>query len=46
MFAIMLDPWFKHLHVVENYVDHKNTISLVSKYDVKVVIPFLMNHFH
>jgi len=46
MFAIMLDPWFKHLHVVENYVGQRNVIYLAFEYDVKAVIPLLMICFH
>jgi len=46
MIAIMLDPWFKHLCVVENYVGWGNTICLAFEYDVKGVIPLLMVCFH
>jgi hypothetical protein len=42
MMAIMLDPCFKTLHIVENLVGHENVILLTSKYDIKVVIPLLM----
>jgi hypothetical protein len=42
MMVIMLDQCFKALHVVENSVGCGNTIWLASKYDVKVVIPFLI----
>jgi len=42
----MLDPWFKHLYVVENYVGWGNIICLACEYDVKGVIPFLMVCFH
>jgi hypothetical protein len=40
--AIMLDPCFKALHIVENLVGCGNAIQLASEYDVKVVIPLLM----
>jgi hypothetical protein len=40
--AIMLDPHFKVLCVVENLVGCGYAIWLVFEYDVKVVIPFLM----
>jgi len=43
--VIILDPRFKLLHVVKNLVRHGIAIWLVSKYDVKVVIPFLMMCF-
>jgi hypothetical protein len=46
MIAIMLDPKFKHLCVMENYVSWRNTICLASKYDVKGIIPLLMVCFH
>jgi hypothetical protein len=36
-----LDPHFKSLQVLENYVRHKNIIHLVIEYDVKEVICFL-----
>jgi hypothetical protein len=45
MMVIILDPRFKLLHVVKNLVGHGITIWLVFKYDVKVVIPFLMMCF-
>jgi hypothetical protein len=34
--AIMLDPHFKALRIVENLVGHKNAIQLAFEYDVKV----------
>jgi hypothetical protein len=42
MLALMLDPHFKSLWVVENFVGHGNVIHLITKYDVKEVIPLLM----
>ncbi len=42
MMAIMLDPRFKALHIVENLVGCENAIQLTFKYDVKVVVPLLM----
>jgi hypothetical protein len=45
MLTIMLDFWFKHLCVVENYVSCGNTISLHFEYNVKAIIPFLMTCF-
>ncbi len=41
MFAIMFDLHFKSLQVVENYVGHGECISLISRYDANVIIPFL-----
>jgi hypothetical protein len=41
MVAIMLDPLFKALRIVENLVGCRNAIQLTFEYDVKVV-PFLM----
>ncbi len=41
MVAIMLDPHFKALCIVENLVGRGNVIQLAFEYDVKVV-PFLM----
>jgi hypothetical protein len=42
MMAIMLDPHFKALCIVENLVRHKNAFRLTSEYDVKIVILLLM----
>ncbi len=42
MFAIMLDPCFKTLRIVKNYVGHGVVIHFVSKYDAKVMIPLLI----
>ncbi len=41
----MLDPYYKSLQVVENYVERGNIIRLASKYDLKKVIPLLMTIF-
>jgi len=41
----MLDPYYKSLWVVENYVGNGNEICLTLEYDMKVVIPFLMTNF-
>jgi hypothetical protein len=45
MIAIMLDPCFKSLQVVENYVGHGKIIHLAFKYDIKTMIPLLMTSF-
>jgi hypothetical protein len=45
MLAIMLDPRFKFLWIVDNYVGCGEAICLASKYDVKIVIPLLMTCF-
>jgi len=42
MLALMLDPCFKSLWVVESFVGHGNVIHFVVEYDVKEVIPLLM----
>jgi hypothetical protein len=41
----MLDPRFKSLRVVENYVGRGACICLVAEYDANAVIPFLMTVF-
>ncbi len=41
----MLDPHYKSLQVVENYVGHGNAIHLAFKYDMKEVIPLLVTIF-
>jgi hypothetical protein len=33
MLALMLDPYYKSLHVVKNYVGHGNAIHLTFKYE-------------
>ncbi len=45
MFALMLDPYYKSLRAVENYVKHGNVICLVFEYDMTKIIPFLMTIF-
>jgi hypothetical protein len=42
MFAIMLNPHFKSLQIVEKYVGYGGTICFVFEYDVKAMIPLLM----
>jgi hypothetical protein len=43
--SFMLDPHFRFLWVVENYVGFGETIRLAFEYDAKIVIPFLMTWF-
>jgi hypothetical protein len=45
MLALMLDPHFKSLQVVKSFVGRGNAICFAIEYDVKEVIPFLMNVF-
>jgi hypothetical protein len=45
MLALMLDPCYKSLRVVENHVGCGNAICLAPKYDLKEVIPLLMIFF-
>ncbi len=42
MLALMLDPCFKSLRVVENFTGHDNAIYLAIEYDVKKIILFLL----
>ncbi len=42
MLALVLDPRFKSLKVVENYVGHGACIPFVVEQDANVVIPLLM----
>jgi hypothetical protein len=42
MLAIMFDPCFKSLKVVENYVGCGACIRLTFEYDANVIIKFLM----
>jgi hypothetical protein len=46
MLAKMLDFLFKHLHVVKNYVGHRNIVHLATEYDVKEIIPLLTTCFY
>jgi hypothetical protein len=45
MMAIMFDPCFKALPIVESFVGHENVIQLTFEHDAKVVIPFLIMCF-
>ncbi len=45
MLALMLDPCFTSLRVVESFVGCSNAIHLATKYDMKKVIPLLMTIF-
>jgi hypothetical protein len=42
MLALMVDPHYKTLWVVENYVGHGNAIYLAIGYDLKEHIPLLV----
>jgi hypothetical protein len=42
----MLDPQFRHLCVMKNYVGCRNIIRLIVKYDLKVIIAIFMNFFN
>jgi len=45
MFALMLDPRFKCLRVVENYVGCRACICLATEYDANAVILLVMTMF-
>jgi len=45
MLGLMLDPCYKSLEVVDNYVGHGNAIHLACEYDMKEVISLLMTIF-
>ncbi len=45
MFVIMLDPYFKILQVVKNYVARGEVICFAFEYDGKITIPLLMTCF-
>jgi hypothetical protein len=45
MLALMLDPCYKSLWVVENYVGRGNAIRLACEYDMKKFISFMMTIF-
>jgi hypothetical protein len=43
--TLMLDPRFKYLKVVENYVGRGACICLATEYDVNAIISLLMTMF-
>ncbi len=43
--ALILDPHYKSLRIIENYVGQGNTICLACEYDMKEVISLLMTIF-
>jgi hypothetical protein len=45
MLTLMLNPMFKSLRVVENYVECEACICLVAEYDANAVIPLLMTMY-
>jgi hypothetical protein len=45
MLTLILDPYYKSLQIVENYVGFGNTIYFAFKYDLKEIIPLLMTIF-
>ncbi len=45
MFVITLDPYFKSLQVVKNYVVHGEVICFAFEYDGKITVPLLMTCF-
>lgn len=40
-----MDPHFKSLWIMENYVGHGEAICFASHYDVKTIMPLLMTCF-
>jgi len=45
MLTLMLDPHYKSLRFIENYVGGGNAIHFTLEYDMKEVIPILMRNF-
>ncbi len=43
MLVIMLDPHFKNMKVIWDYVGNMVVVNVVSKYDCKVVYPLLLH---
>jgi hypothetical protein len=46
MFALMLDPRFKNMWLVANYLRCEFTSSLVAKYDVCLLLLLLMQCYN
>jgi len=42
MLALMLDPHFKGLRLVIQYVDKERTVQVASNYDIQVLFPLLI----
>jgi hypothetical protein len=45
MFVIMLDPCFKNMKVIRDFVGNSLTFQIVAKYDVKIVYPLLVQAY-
>ncbi len=41
MLVLMLDPWFKDLSLVGDYVGHVSTIEIATTYDTQFLFPTL-----
>jgi hypothetical protein len=46
MCYLMLDPWFKSLHLVSSFVGREQGISIVKEYDQKSLQPMLLKCYH
>jgi hypothetical protein len=49
MISLMLDPWFKSLHIVSSFVGREQGVTLVEEYDRKSLYPMLVKcheHLH
>ncbi len=45
MLAIMLDPHFKNMKVILDFVGHAHAIQIVTNYDINIVCPLLLQVF-
>jgi hypothetical protein len=46
MLVLMLDPWFKDLSLVGDFVGHVSTIEIVATYDTQFLFPTLKTLYH
>jgi len=45
MLAIMLDPCFKNMKIIEDFVENVHAFQIVTYYDINIVCPFLLHVF-
>lgn len=46
MISLILNLTFKNLHLVFSFIGHEHGISIVKKYDNKLLYPMLKKYYH
>jgi hypothetical protein len=46
MILLMLNPWFKNLHLVSSFVGWEQGNSIIELYDQKFLQPMLLKCYH